>query len=116
MGRVRRIVFAILVFAVWFFSIALGAATASETKVLERSPDSGAAQKSLWRTFPGGGGYFQQRSDGPVIVIPTPPSLPAPGAFEGARAGQHGKISQERVVPSFIPDEAMETGAFSGGL
>lgn len=76
---------------------------------------AGAAEPGLWKTFPEGGGYFQQRPDAPIIVIPSPPRLPALAVPEGT-AGQHGRISHPKVVPSFIPNEAMETGAFSGGL
>ncbi|WP_018291322.1 hypothetical protein [Verrucomicrobium sp. 3C] len=105
-----------ILFAVFCLSIPLsswGARAASRT----RPPSEGApAGMVLWKTFPGGGGYFQQRPDAPIIVIPAPPRLPAPSAPEGAAAAQHGRIPQERIVPSFIPDEAMETGAFSGGL
>lgn len=100
-------------FCFWVDSSSAGTGRGSHAR---SSSEGVSAGNGLWKTFPEGGGYFQQRSDAPVIVIPTPPRLPAPGVLEGAATGQHGRIPQERVVPSFIPDEAVATGAFSGGL
>ncbi|QSR84508.1 hypothetical protein [Methylacidimicrobium sp. B4] len=104
-----------ILFAVFCSCLALsspGVRAASRAPVSSEGAPAGMA---LWKTYPEGGGYFQQRQDAPIIVIPGPPRLPVPAAPEGA-VGQHGRIPRQKVVPSFIPNEAMETGAFSGGL
>lgn len=113
MPAARRISSLCLLSAVFFLGLTLSSAGAAG----RGGPSSGdsSTEASLWKTFPDGGGYFQQRPDAPIIVIPSPPRLPALAAPEGA-AGQHGRTPQKKVVPSFIPNEAMETGAFSGGL
>ncbi|MDD4932167.1 MAG: hypothetical protein PHO89_01705 [Methylacidiphilaceae bacterium] len=111
-GRFLILGIFLAVFTLW---VDLSTAGAGEAGHARSSNGGSSAERGLWRTFPGGGGYFQQRPDGPIIRIPSPPRLPAL-AVPGKGAGQQGRIPQERVVPSFIPNEAMETGAFSGGL
>ncbi|WP_142659111.1 hypothetical protein [Methylacidimicrobium tartarophylax] len=105
-----------ILFGVFCLCLPLSSSSARATNRTHAPSERAPAGMVLWKTFPEGGGYFQQRPDAPIIVIPAPPRLPVPSAREGAAAVQHGRIPQERIVPSFIPDKAMETGAFSGGL
>lgn len=105
-----------ILFAVFCFSLSpsfSNAHAASRPEVLSGDAPPGVV---LWKRFPEGGGYFQQRADAPIIVIPAPPRLPVPSALEGGMRAAHGRIPQQKIVPSFLPDEAVEVGAFSGGL
>ncbi|MGD9895607.1 MAG: hypothetical protein AB7T14_00800 [Candidatus Methylacidiphilaceae bacterium] len=103
-----------------FFGFLLAAesrsAGAREVDYVQSSVKDSGAGVELWKTFPDGGGYFQQRQDAPIILIPSPPWLPSPSSPEEESRTRHGRRAKQKVVPSFIPNEAMETGAFSGGL